>query len=299
MHPCITGKIPIKADTEITVEDERRCNLILVGPADVNCVLARIAPRLPAVESNGFLHVGEEKYDLDGASYGLFHYNPEAPERYVMVMSSPEIEFYRSINNGIANLMGDEHPLGLVAKRLNPPRMIRRIMWNKDWSVPDGANEAETLPAIFTENREAVKDVYLQAMCAATGTEFAVYYTGETGLDYYPLWESAARWHDLAAEIGQTGMFFVGWASGADLQKLTLDKEFKVGLFPPVDETKILPQVDYRLVMDPRMAWAFVNAVGHPMRDTVAVRVDLFDEIHRVAARPRLGANSDTGQTKE
>jgi hypothetical protein len=297
MHPCITGKIPIKADTEITVEDERHCNLILVGPVDVNCVLARIAPSLPAVESNGFLHVGEQKYDLDGASYGLFHYNPEAPERYVMVMSSPEIEFYKSLNNGIADLMNDERPLGLVAKRLNPPRMIRRIMWNKDWSVPDSANEVETLPAFFTDNHDAVRDIYHQAMCTATGAEFAVYYTGES--DHYPLWESAARWHDLAAEIGQTGTFFVGWVSGADLQKLRLDKEFKVGVFPPVDGIKILSQVDYRLVLDPRMAWAFVNAVGHPMRDTVAVRVDLFDEIRRAATRSWLRTNANTDQTKE
>ena len=299
MHPCITGKIPIKADTEITVEDERRCNLILVGPADVNGVLARIAPSLPAAESNGFLHVGEEKYDLKGASYGLFHYNPEAPERYVMVMSSSEIEFYTSLNNGIADLMNDGRPLGLVARRLNPPRMIRRIMLNKDWSVPDSANEAETLPALFTENQDAVRDMYHQAMCHATGADFAAYYAGETELSLWPLWESAARWHDLAAEIGQTGTFLVGWASGADLQELTLAEEFKVGLFPPVDKTKILPRVDYRLVLDPRMALGFVKAVGHPVRDAVAVRVDLYNAIRRVATRSWLAANSDTSQTNE
>ena len=91
----------------------------------------------------------------------------------------------------------------------------------------------------------------------------------------------------------------MGWASGADLQKLTLAEEFKVGLFPPFDKTKILPQIEYRLVLDPRMAKGFVNAVGHPIRDAVAVRVDLFDEIRRVAMRPRLGVNSDTGQTKK
>lgn len=64
-------------------------------------------------------------------------------------------------------------------------------------------------------------------------------------------------------------------------------------------KTKILSQVDYRLVMDPRMAWAFVNAIGHPMRDTVAVRVDLFDEIRHAATRSWLGANSDANQTNE
>ena len=296
MHPCITGKIPVKADTEITADDGQRCNLILVGPADVNGVLARIAPRLPAVESNGFLHVGEEKYDLEGASYGLFHYNPEAPDRYVMVMSSSEIEFYTSLNNGIADLMNDGRPFGLVARRLNPPRMIRRIMWNKDWSAPESATEAETLPAPFTEDPDAVRDMYHRAMCHATGADFAAYYTGETKFRSWPLWGSAARWHDLAAEIGQTGTFLVGWVSGADLQGLILAEEFKVGLFPSLDGAEVLPQVDYRLVLDPRRMWAFVNALKHPLRDAVAVRVDLYDAIRRVATRSGLGANSGTRQ---
>ena len=299
MHPCITGKIPIKTDTEITAEDERRCNLILVGPANVNGALARIAPGLPAVERDGFLHIGQEKYDLKGASYGLFHYNPEAPERLVMVMSSPETDFYRSLNNGIANLMNEERPFGLVAKRLNPSRMIRRIMWNKDWQVPAGATENEPLPAFFTEDPEAVRDIYHQAMCQATGAEFATYYAGGIELGIWPLWEPAARWHDLAAEIGQTGTYLVGWVSGADLRELTLAEEFEVGLFPPFDETEILPQVDYRLVLDPRGMWGFVNALKHPLRDAVAVRVDLFDEVRRIATRARLEANSDTGKTKE
>lgn len=289
MHPCITGKIPVKADTAITVEDEQRHNLILVGPVSANRLLARMAPQFPAVEADGFLHIGKEKCDLAGASYGLFHYNPAAPERYVMVMSSPESEFYESLDNGIANLMGDERPLGLVAKRLDSPRMIRRIMWTKDWRVPAGAMEGETLPAFFAQDLEAVKDIYLQALCQATGAEFAAYHKDAAQAGYWPLWESAARWHDLAAEVGQTGTYFVGWASGADLQKLTSAENVSVGLYPPLDQTEILPHVEYRLVLDPRMEWSFVNALRHPVRDAVAVPVDLYDAIRRSAARrPRM-----------
>ena len=159
-------------------------------------------------------------------------------------------------------------------------------MWSKDWHVPDSVYQEEKLPAFFAENPDAVRDIYHQAMCQATGAEFAAYYAGGTGLDQWPLWESAARWHDLSAEIGQTGTFLVGWASGADLKKLTAE-EFEVGLFPPFDKTVILPHADYRLVLDPRMAKGFVSAAGHPLRDAVSVQIDVSDEIRRVAMRPR------------
>jgi hypothetical protein len=251
------------------------------------------------VEREGALHIGQERYSLEGASYGLFHYNPAAPQRYVMVMSSPEARFYESINNGIADLMNDERPFGLVARRLDPPRLIRRIMWTKDWLMPDSARETETLPSFFSENHEAVRDIYYQALCHATGAEFAAYYTGGTGLDLWPMWEPSARWHDLAAEIGQTGTFLVGWVTGADLEKLTLSEKAETGLFANVGEAEILPQVDYRLVLDPRGMWAFVNALGHPLRDAVTVRVNLYDEIRRVAMRPGVGASPAAGQTKQ
>ena len=51
-------------------------------------------------------------------------------------------------------------------------------MWNKDWQGPASVNEGEKLPALFAENPNAVRDIYHQAMCHATGAEFAAYYAG-------------------------------------------------------------------------------------------------------------------------
>jgi len=34
---------------------------------------------------------------LRGKAYGLFHYNPEAPKRLIMVLSSSELEFYKKV----------------------------------------------------------------------------------------------------------------------------------------------------------------------------------------------------------
>jgi hypothetical protein len=294
MHESIIGRIPVKADTRITIEDEKRHNLIVVGSAEVNRVLARITPSLPVVEKDNFLYLGDEKYDLKRAGYGLFHYNPEAPNRFVLVMSSPEIEFYESINNGIADLMGEERPFGFLALRLNPRRVIRRITWNKDWSVPEEATGAELLPVPFTTDRQAVWNLYHRAMCHAAGAEFTDYWKPH----YYPIWESGARWHDLAAELGQPRTVYVGWASGVDLQKVTqsetINPEVKLGLYPSLDTVHVDPAEDYRYVTGG--TWAFFDLLKHPLRDAVPVQVDLFGEIHRLVTRPQLG--EPTSETK-
>jgi hypothetical protein len=283
MHESIFGRIPVKADSAITVEDEKQNNLIIVGSAETNRLLARIAPDLPAVEKDDSLHLGSDSYDLRGAGYGLFHYNPRAPQRFVWIMSSSETEFYASINNGIADLMGEERPFGLLALRLNPRRTIRRISWNKDWSVPEEAISGELLPAPFTTDREAIRDLYHRAMCNVAGAEFVDFWKPH----YYPLWEPGARWHDLAVELGQRRTLYKGWASGADLRKITrsetINPEVKMGLFPPIDTLQIDSEEEYRYITG--STWPFFNLLKHPLRDPKPVQIDFFDEIHRLAKK--------------
>jgi len=281
MHESVFGRIPVKADTAVTSQDEERHNLIIVGSAATNRLLARITASLPAVEADGHLYVGTDTLDMRGAGYGLFHYNPAAPRRFVWIMSSPEIEFYESINNGIADLMGEERPFGLLALRLDPRRTIRRIAWNKDWSIPEEAVSGQLLPPPFTTDREAIRDLYHQALCNAAGAEFVDFWEPH----FYPLWEPGARWHDLAAELGQRRVLYRGWASGADLRKLarseSINPEVKLGLYPPIDSLRVDPGGAYRYTTG--STWGFFNVLKHPLTDPEPVQVDVFDEIRRLA----------------
>jgi predicted esterase len=289
MTPFMLGQIPVKADTEVTAEDVQRCNLIIVGPASANRLLARITSRLPAVEESGLLRVGPEQYELKGNGYGLFHYNPEAPQRLIMVMSSPEAEFYRSVTNGIADRMGDERPLGLVVMQLSPLLTVRQIMWDKDWRAPKEAFTAPRLPEAFAAKGSSVQHLYHRAMRSLTGAEFTVYWRGnEEEADRSGRWDvSRAPWSDLATDMGQARTLLVGSASGADLLALARADTVKVGVDPGVDDTTIVPGDRYRICMDPRLAWAFVRATGHGVGDSAAVRVDLFPEVQRLVIQQR------------
>lgn len=64
------GTIPVKADAELTAEDIERRNLVLVGSASSNSILARITDRLPAVEHQGKLRVGSEIIVSQGGPTG-------------------------------------------------------------------------------------------------------------------------------------------------------------------------------------------------------------------------------------
>ena len=97
MGRFILGQIPVKADVDVTGQDIKDRNLILVGPASANEVLRRITKKLPGVEEDNVLAIGKDRHDLRGKAYGLFHYNPEAPKRLIMVLSSSELEFYKKV----------------------------------------------------------------------------------------------------------------------------------------------------------------------------------------------------------
>lgn len=281
MHESATGDIPVKADTEVTRQDQERCNLIIVGSAQTNSLLARMTPKFPAVERDNSLQMLGEKYDLKGAGYGLYYYNPQAPKRFVFVISSPEAAFYRTLNNGVADLLGDERPLGLIALRVDSGRIIRRVMWNRDWALPQDAMSQERLPEPFTTDREAMRKLHLRATCDAAGADFTDYWKP----NYEPTWEPSARWHDLAAHIGPPRMVYVGLASGEDLLKLSNAQEIKpdvkVGVYPSPQARPVAQQQQYRFVTG--NAWAFVNALNHPLGDVNVVRTNVYEQIRRAA----------------
>jgi len=132
MNAFCMGGIPVKDDVAVTEEDLREYNLIVVGSVTTNRLLRRLAPQLPAVESDHLLSVGSEKYPLVGRGYGLYYHNPAAPECQIMVMSSDTPAFYETLLNGVADRAQDELPLGLVLVDVSPKRVVRCVAWDED-----------------------------------------------------------------------------------------------------------------------------------------------------------------------
>lgn len=287
------GAIPVKADAELTAEDIKRRNLVLVGSASSNSILARITERLPAVEHEGKLRVGSEIYSLSGRAYGLLHYNPEAPSRLIFAVSSPEPDFYANLINGITERMADERPLGLVLVDVDPLRWVRQIAWGKGWSVPRAAMEDERLPPEFAKTGGHVP-AYLEAMRRATGADLALAW-GPT-LAEAPAWDVRhARWSDLRGEVGQAETIYVGLLPGAKLRKVAEMRragESNIVWRPDLATEQISASALCRVCLDPRMARAMTNDMGQPLQEARAVRVDVVREMERNAELRRAASQT-------
>lgn len=83
--PNVRARFKVVADTEVTPEMMAAQNLVLVGNASVNRVVARLAPRLAVRQDASGTLAGARRVAGPNASYRLHAANPLAPGRYVLV----------------------------------------------------------------------------------------------------------------------------------------------------------------------------------------------------------------------
>ena len=79
------ARFKVVADTDVTPEMMAAQNLVLVGNAKVNRVVARLAPRLALRQDASGTFAGAKRVAGPDASYRLHTANPLAPGRYVLI----------------------------------------------------------------------------------------------------------------------------------------------------------------------------------------------------------------------
>ena len=77
-----------KADREVTDDDLRTANVLVIGTPHNNAILARIEAKLPLRWTDSGLRLGEESVEGPDAGACLIYPNPLAPERYVVVITA-------------------------------------------------------------------------------------------------------------------------------------------------------------------------------------------------------------------
>ena len=83
--PNVRARFKVVADTEVTPEMMAAQNLVLVGNAAVNRLVARLAPRLALRQDPSGTFAGGKRVAGPGATFRLHSANPLAPGRYVLV----------------------------------------------------------------------------------------------------------------------------------------------------------------------------------------------------------------------
>jgi hypothetical protein len=88
-YSMLYGSIPAKADTDVSDVDQKRCNLLLLGTAEQNRIVAALSGRLSIrIENDRVIANDGKAWPFKDCELGLLHYNPSAPRRLVYWVAS-------------------------------------------------------------------------------------------------------------------------------------------------------------------------------------------------------------------
>jgi len=191
------GRLAIKPDTAVTEADLARCNLVLLGTAAENAIVARMADRLPVRFADGRI-VATDGFSLPAAqrTLGLLHFNPLAPEHLVFWVASSEPAGY-SAEAAVPALCS---PLFIGADLLVTHATERQLVASRSfdsrWRWVGGRERSPVLSS-QPEAHPALARRIAEAVRRAVGTDFAVV-GGVAQLGATPVLPGETRVADLA-----------------------------------------------------------------------------------------------------
>jgi hypothetical protein len=93
----IYGRLPGKPDSEVTQADMEKYNLLLIGTAKQNSVVAKLSKDLPVKIKDGRIVTDDGlSWDYTDCAVGLLYYNPFAPNRLIYWAGSDSVDFYQT-----------------------------------------------------------------------------------------------------------------------------------------------------------------------------------------------------------
>jgi hypothetical protein len=254
-HPLnLYGNLPIKPDTAVVDSDLTSANLVLIGTAAENSVVARLADRLPVRMAAGHITCSDG-YELPaaGASLGLVAQNPLDQQRLVYWVASSVAEGYKP--GSAVNALAAPHFIGadLIVTHAVEEQLVATRSFDSRWGWAPGRGESPVVSR-KTESNLALARRMAEALRLATGSDFALArrlaWLGEV-----PAIPRETRVCDLAAlHYGEP--IIVVELTGAELLEAQ-DKASKIsntsnnwlGIQPEVSKAAVDPLRRYRMAV--------------------------------------------------
>jgi hypothetical protein len=168
------GHLKTKADIDVTDADLQRCHLVLIGSAEENSVVAKIATRLPVKFSDTKITCSDG-LTLSSAhqTLGLFHYNPLAPQRLIFWVSSADPAGYAA--SATVPELTSHYFIGadlLVTNAVAGTLTVTRS-FDSRWQWVPGRDRSPFVPAAVCTNQELGRAI-AESVRKATGADFAI-----------------------------------------------------------------------------------------------------------------------------
>lgn len=247
-HHILYGRLKTKPDTAVTAADLERHNLVLIGRAEENQLVQRMAGELPVRFDAEILCSDGLRLPGKGSIMGLYYYNPLVPARLVYWVAAQDPAAYRP-GTMILQLQ-EETPLGcdLLVLQDDPNRLVKVRHFDSRWrwlTAPEKCNPIAAAENSFGQLAARTAE----AMRIAAGADFAIQMVqappeqpaGVAGL---------TTWADFAA-LYQEAQIGIVQLTGDEIRALqqALEQSRSPFRFYPQSEGGVIPAKSYRVAM--------------------------------------------------
>jgi hypothetical protein len=256
------GRLLTKADRDVTEEDIARCHLVLIGTAEQNALVSRIASKLPVTLAGQRVSFSDgESFAAEGGAMGLVHYNPLAPSRLIFWVASEAPEAYGPnayvplLSAGsffVANAFGADWWLTSATE----PRVVACRTLDSRWKWTN-TRAATSLVSSDSMTHRQFATAVANSVRTAAAAEFAIiqpYGDGEKPA----ITPGVTRVGDIAP------MFFctpIGrmTITGRELKQMDAAFQKTPGLFlvPSLSAETLMDEGEYRVALPVDVLWAF------------------------------------------
>lgn len=257
----MSGGFPVRADRDVTDDQIRRFNLILVGGTNDNMLTARVLAGAPIeITPAGELRAGRRPpVSLAGAGLCLLCRNPLAPERLAYVVGTETrgpaaAAWYGRGTELLAGMLNDEpgDAADLVVQRLDGA-FRRRMQYTHGWQWLDRPGADRPAPAAFADPIAMTK----ATLTVIRRTARADYAFGWGVEKPTPAYESPAYTLADMAVVHNPGQTLVGRIAGSALLELRerLAAKGEAITVPEIQSATIETGRLYRVAIQPDASW--------------------------------------------
>jgi hypothetical protein len=243
-HQNLYGRLKMKADRDVTETDLQTCQLVLIGTAQQNNVVARMAPQLP-VRWTGDKISCSDGLEVSGTNrvITLVHNNPLAPQHLIFWVASDSAQAYRRAcyiaRKGADLMVVDPEEDSLVVAR----------SFDSQWHW-DAARAASPLLPKKLIGQHDMDIAAAKSLLKGTGADFVFAFISTNTFPVGVL--GTTRLADALAYVYYQPVGFVD-LSGTELleaerrRKADAKAEWPAPLYPVFDPAKIRPDRNYRV----------------------------------------------------
>jgi hypothetical protein len=256
------GRLPGKPDSKVTRADMAKYNLLLIGTAAQNAVVAQLAGKLPVRIAKGKITTDDgASWDAKGRAVGLLHCNPLAPRRLIYWAASEDAGFYRA-ETPMMGRQGEHGPDFVVCNaQTGLPVAARRF--TSRWQWQPGYADSPKLPKSAC-SETGWPELLARAVCRDAGADFGLVRDG---------WEPGPHW--TAGQTREMDVLVWQYSNPIGTMELTgreiaefraarvKTPRYKVRLLAAEAGLKVRPERTYRVALPAGGIWRYVKTGWH------------------------------------